>query len=186
MTRPRARRIGDVQKRAAYGGRMELLTGRTRRETAVAWAFVAGQAVLLAVLVLAPTGDDWLAPRWLDRAALGLELLGAVALAVGLVGLGRSLTALPVPVPHGELRTSGIYRLVRHPIYAGILALAAGLAVRSGSLVVALAAASLTGWFMAKARWEEARLRDRYPAYLDYQRRTPRFVPAWPFGADRR
>ena len=48
------------------------------------------------------------------------------------------------------------------------------------------AAVALVGWFMAKARWEEGRLRSRYPGYDDYAADTPRFVPGWPLGADRR
>lgn len=165
---------------------MELLRGETPRETAIAWGFVAGQAVLLGVIVLAPAGDAWLATGLVASGAQVLEWLGMAVLVLGLVSLGRSLTPLPTPVPHGELRTGGLYRLVRHPIYTGVLALAAGASVRSGSPVVALASAGLCGWFMAKARWEEGRLRARYPGYDAYAAATPRFVPGWPFGADRR
>lgn len=165
---------------------MELLRGETPRETAIAWGFVAGQAVLLGVIVLAPAGDAWLATGLAASAGQALEWLGIAVLLVGLVSLGRSLTPLPTPVPHGQLRTGGLYRLVRHPIYSGVLALAAGASIRSGSVVVAVASAGLCAWFMAKARWEEGRLRARYPGYDVYAAATPRFVPGWPFGTDRR
>ena len=46
----------------------------------------------------------------LDHLALGLEVVGAVVLLVALVNLGRSLTPLPTPVAHGELRLGGLYR----------------------------------------------------------------------------
>jgi protein-S-isoprenylcysteine O-methyltransferase Ste14 len=101
-------------------------------------------------------------------------------LVVGLINLGRSLTPLPSPVPHGELRTGGLYRLVRHPIYSGILALTIGVAIRSTNWAVVAATIGLTGWFMAKARWEERRLLIRYPGYRGYAAHTPRFVPFWP------
>lgn len=165
---------------------MGLLSGRTPRETAVAWAFVAAQGALLVALALLPAGDAW----YLDGAAAGLaralQWVGLVVLVVGLANLGRSLTPLPVPVPHGALATGGLFRLVRHPIYAGILALAAGLAARSGNPWTVATAVGLAALFAAKARWEEARLRERYPGYDAYAARTPRFVPGWPFGADRR
>ena len=106
-------------------------------------------------------------------------------LVLGAIGLGRSLTALPTPVPHGELRTGGLYRFVRHPIYTGVLALSYRAAVPSGNVAVLAAAIALTGWLAVKARWEEQQLRRRYPSYDAYARRTPRFVPGWPFGADR-
>lgn len=165
---------------------MGLLTADDPRDTAIAWGFVAGQFLLLLVIVLLPAGDSWIAPAWLQTAARAVGLAGAAVLVIGVVHLGRSLTPLPTPVPHGELRTSGLYRFVRHPIYSGIIALASSWAVPSGSPAVAAATVALTVWFMAKARWEEQHLRARYPGYAAYAARTPRFVPFWPLGADRR
>lgn len=159
---------------------MGLVSGDTPRQTAVAWAFVAVQGVLLGVVLLLPGGDDWAVPRRLDGAARALELVGAAVLVVGLVNLGRSLTALPTPVPHGELRTGGLYRLVRHPIYTGVMALTLGAAVRSANAWSLAAAVALALWFWAKARWEEERLAERYAGYADYAATTPRFVPLWP------
>lgn len=152
---------------------------RHPRDTAIAWSFVAVQFVLLGLILLLPTGDAWTTSAWVATAARWSEWIGMAVLVVGLVNLGRSLTPLPSPVAHGELRTGGLYRLVRHPIYSGIIALTVGAAVRSGSVAVAAATAALIGWFSLKARWEEDRLRAKYPGYADYASRTPRFVPFW-------
>lgn len=165
---------------------MGLLTADTRRDTLIAWGFVAVQFALILLIVVLPAGDSWSAPDWLTTAARALGLIGLAVLVIGLVNLGRSLTALPTPVEHGELRTGGLYRLVRHPIYSGIIALAIGSTVPSGSPAKLAATVALIGWFMAKARWEELHLRRRYPGYDDFAARTPRFVPFWPLGADRR
>ena len=162
-----------------------LLGGDSPRETAIAWLFVLVQLALLAVILLLPAGDAWVLPAWLSTVARLTGLVGLVVLVLGAVGLGRSLTALPTPVPHGDLRTGGLYRFVRHPIYTGVLALSYGAALPSGSWAVVAAALALTGWLAAKARWEEQQLRRRYPGYDAYAARTPRFVPGWPFGADR-
>jgi len=159
---------------------MSILSAGNPRDTAVAWLFVAVQFVLLILIVVLPAGDAWTNPTWLVHAATALQWLGVAVLVVGLVNLGRSLTPLPSPVPHGELRTGGLYRLVRHPIYSGILALAVGVAIRSASWAVVASTLALTGWFMAKARWEERRLSARYPGYDAYAAHTPRFVPFWP------
>ena len=159
---------------------MSLFAADTPRDTVVAWSFVVVQFVLLVLILLLPSGDLWIAPAWLDLLARVLEWIGAAVLVVGLVNLGRSLTPLPSPVPHGELRTGGLFRLVRHPIYSGIMALTFGVSIRSGSLGVVAATAMLVGWFMLKARWEEARLVVRYPGYAAYAAHTPRFVPFWP------
>ena len=164
---------------------MGLLTGETPRETAIAWLFVLVQFGLLAAILLLPAGQDWATPSWLVTGSRWLEWVGFAVLLLGAVGLGRSLTALPTPVPHGELRTGGLYRLVRHPIYTGVMALGFGAAIPSGSIAALACATALMGWFMAKARWEEGRLAQRYPGYRTYAEETPRFLPGWPFGADR-
>lgn len=159
---------------------MGLFGGESGRDTVEAWAFVIVQAVLLVAILVLPTGDAWQTPAWLVRAAEILQWLGIAILVVAFVNLGRSLTPLPTPVPHGELRTGGLYRLVRHPIYTGVLALAIGAAIRSANVAIAGAAALLTLLFMAKARWEERRLAERYAGYAEYAASTPRFVPFWP------
>jgi len=159
---------------------MGLLSADNPRDTVVAWLFVAVQFALLILIIVLPAGDAWTNPSWLVHAATALQWLGVAVLVVGLINLGRSLTPLPSPVPHGDLRTGGLYRLVRHPIYSGILALSIGVAVRSTSWAVVAATVTLTGWFMAKARWEERRLSARYPGYDSYAAHTPRFVPFWP------
>jgi protein-S-isoprenylcysteine O-methyltransferase Ste14 len=149
------------------------------KDATLAWLFVIVQFALLAAIVLLPRSDAWPVPGSIAVVALVIEFVGAAVLVIGIVNLGRSLTPLPTPVAHGELRTGGFYRWVRHPIYAGIMALTVGLAIRSSSVAVAVATAALIAWFMVKARWEESRLEARYPAYVAYAARTPRFVPFW-------
>ena len=159
---------------------MGLLAADNPRDTALAWLFVTVQFVLLIVSVGLPPGSAWSVYGWLDTVAYGLEVIGAAVLLVAIVNLGRSLTPLPTPVPHGELKVRGLYRFVRHPIYAGMIALTVGIAVRSASVSVLGATVALIVWFMLKARWEEQHLRQRYPGYAAYAAHTPRFVPFWP------
>ena len=159
---------------------VRLLSAGTRRDTTIAWGFVVGQFALLAAILLLPSGSQWVTPHWVADCARWLQLVGIVVLVVAMINLGRSLTPLPSPVPHGELRTGGLYRGVRHPIYTAIMALAVGSAARSGNVVIAAATVALIAWFMLKARWEETQLGVRYPGYREYAARTPRFVPLWP------
>lgn len=161
--------------------RMSLFTADTPKDTPVAWIFVAIQGVLLVGIALLPAGHAWVAPAWLATAAYVSQLIGIVVLVVGLVNLGRSLTPLPTPVPHGVLHTGGLYRYVRHPIYSGILALCIGLTIRAASWPTLWCTVGLVVLFTTKARWEETRLRHRYPGYDAYAARTPRFVPLWPW-----
>ena len=154
-----------------------MLGGDTPRDTAIAWGFVIVQAVLLVAILVLPGGDAWSVPDGAVVPLKVLQVLGMVALVVGLVQLGRSLTALPTPTPNAELRTGGIYRFVRHPIYSGILLLAFPTAVLAASWWVLGCAMALAVWFDRKARWEEQLLRRRYPDYEAYAAVTPRFVP---------
>lgn len=144
----------------------------------VAWAFVFVQLILLAGIILLPGRGDWTTPGWLSSGARVLSLIGLVVIGIGLVNLGRSATPLPTPVEDGELRSNGLYRYVRHPIYSGVMAFAIGSAIPSGSVAVAAAAASLVVWLGIKARWEERRLSARYAGYSAYADRTPRFIPS--------
>lgn len=140
-------------------------------------AVVAIQGGLLLAFFLAPRREDWPLPAWLSAVGSTAVAVGAVVLVVAGLNLGRSLTALPTPNARGTLRTTGLYRFVRHPIYSGLLALIFGGAVTSRSVVRLALAAALLGVLIAKATWEEAMLRQRYPQYEQYARRTPRFVP---------
>jgi protein-S-isoprenylcysteine O-methyltransferase Ste14 len=146
----------------------------------VGWAFVAGQVVLLVILVLLPGRDDWPTPSWVWMVGQVLVLAGFVLMIVASLRLGRGLTATPVPAARGQLVTGGLYRYVRHPIYTGVLLVVAGLTLRSGSFVTLTVAAVTVVFFDRKARWEEAQLRERYPDYADYAAHTRRFVPGRP------
>ncbi len=141
------------------------------------WLFVLAQAVLLVALVVLPGADHWPTPTWL-RTVCSIFVFGGFALmGVAALGLGRSLTATPVPVLHGELKTGGLYRWMRHPIYTGVLAIVVGIAARSGNWLHAAIAVATVLFFDRKARWEEARLAEQYPGYGEYASQTPRFLP---------
>lgn len=139
--------------------------------------FVAGQLVLLALLVALPRRADWPVPSAV-RVGADLVSLSGLALAGVAAGmLGRGLTPLPLPNQHARLRTRGLYRLVRHPIYSGLLLFGAAHTAGSGSTYQVGVLALLTGLLSGKARWEETRLRAKFPDYPAYALATPRFVP---------
>jgi protein-S-isoprenylcysteine O-methyltransferase Ste14 len=109
----------------------------------------------------------------------GALLVGAglVVVALGLLGLRENLTAVPRPVEGGRLIDSGVYGLVRHPIYAGILTAALGWGLATASPLALLAAVLLGCFFDLKARREEAWLVAAYPAYAAYRARVRKLVP---------
>lgn len=151
-------------------------------ERRTGWAFVGVQFVLLAIIIFVPdrTGPESLTWEW---STTTITLLTAViwfsvaVMVVAALGLGRGLTPVPLPNEHAQLRTDGLYRFVRHPIYSGLLMFAIAMAIKSGSVVVSGAAVVLAVLINFKAHWEESRLAQRFPDYPEYAARTPRFVP---------
>lgn len=154
--------------------------GGDPRERRVALALVTAQMLLIVAVVLLPGGRPpwgWPTPTWLRVLGAVGTVAGLAVMALAGTTLGRGLTAVPLPNRHAVLRTGGLYRWVRHPIYSGLL-LAAGSAVAAtggGPRLVAYAA--LVALLNVKARWEEARLARHFTGYRQYARRTPRFVP---------
>ncbi|GAB2825292.1 hypothetical protein GCM10027022_14950 [Alpinimonas psychrophila] len=138
---------------------------------------VALQFALLIGLVVLPTGNVWPYPEWLAILALVLMLGGVMVVLFALVGLGKAATATPVPKEGAPLRTNGLYALVRHPIYSGLLAAGFGLALRGGSIWHLLVFAALVVLLSLKSRWEERMLSVVHPEYALYAARVGRFVP---------
>jgi protein-S-isoprenylcysteine O-methyltransferase Ste14 len=108
---------------------------------------------------------------------LALMMGGALLLGRGLMDLGGNLTPLPYPRDDARLVESGIYGVVRHPIYGGLVVTAFGWALVSVSLVTLVLAFGLAVFFDLKSRREEVWLRERYAGYRDYMARTKRLVP---------
>ena len=113
-----------------------------------------------------------------------LNILGTVFIAIGLVllfagfrGLGKSLNANPVPNQDGVLVTTGIYGVVRHPIYLGLLIITLGLVVSSGVVGQFFAWFALALLLTYKMRWEEVLLAAKYKGYAEYMTRVPAIIP---------
>lgn len=147
------------------------------RSRAIGWSLVAVQGVLLVGLISIGGRDDWPTPPWLHQVGTGLVTIGLIVVAVGATGLGRLLTATPVPKSGGALVTDGLYRWVRHPIYTGVLLIVVGLVAPSGRWLTLVLGCLTAVFFFVKSTWEEERLAERYDGYADYRRATPRFFP---------
>lgn len=92
----------------------------------------------------------------------------------GLASLRRSFSIL---VEARAPVTSGLYRVIRHPVYAGqLVAGAAVVAWRFAWWTVLLYFAFLAIQ-VARAALEERKLARLFPEYADYTHRTWRFVP---------
>ena len=92
--------------------------------------------------------------------------------------LGVMWASIPLVHEHHELRTEGPYRIVRHPIYTGLLGLVLGgmLACGFGVWIVFLAVA--VPWLLRRVRIEDGLMADRFGAsYEAYRARVPALIP---------
>ena len=137
----------------------------------------AAQFVLFCTILLAPFVGRFDCPLLVR--AVGLVILGGgVMLAVlGYRTLGSSHSPWTNPLEGGHLVTTGIYHRLRHPIYAGWIAVAFGWALVWGTLFgVGVAFAGFI-FYDSKSREEERWLLARYQEYSVYQREVRRFIP---------
>jgi protein-S-isoprenylcysteine O-methyltransferase Ste14 len=136
------------------------------------------QFLLLVVIIGVPLprfGEDF--PDWVVGVGSLLVWVGLIILALSIFKLGGSLTASPIPKNDSVLKTDGLYKWMRHPIYSGLIATGLGLAIESESLLNLLVAVALIVLLNYKAKWEESFLLERYPEYRTYMSKTGRFVP---------
>ena len=143
-------------------------------------AFVAGQVVLLgaqACLRRRTRLPDWQASTPVRVATAGLAIGGSAILIIGSSSLGRGLTVSPLPNERAQLRTDGLYGLVRHPIYSGVIALSLARTLYARDRRQAALTAALIVLLEGKSSFEENALRQRFAKYPAYAAVTPRFVP---------
>ena len=133
------------------------------------------QLALIIVLALFP--DSATVDQRLSIGGTVLLAIGLVILFAGFKGLGKSLTANPVPIEDGKLVTTGIFSIVRHPIYLGLLVVTLGLVVSSGVWAQIIIWAALAMLLTYKMRWEEVLLTAKYKGYADYMTKVPALIP---------
>jgi protein-S-isoprenylcysteine O-methyltransferase Ste14 len=139
------------------------------------------QGVLLVLVGAAgwSLGPDWSGPLRIVGAIVGIVLIamGVVLTVRGATDLGTALTPVPRPRADAELVETGVYGLVRHPIYAGLILIAFGWAIAQAAVIAVVLAVVLAAFFWLKSTREEDWLEKRFAGYLAYRGRTPRFIP---------
>ena len=142
--------------------------------------WVAIQGILLVAIALA----GLLGPAWVGGFRVATSIGGALLIAAGCLlalrgtrDLRGALTPLPYPRPDAELVQTGAYALVRHPIYGGLVLMAAGWGMLTASPAALGGAAALLAFFELKSRREEVWLDARFTAYAAYRTRTRRIIP---------
>lgn len=113
----------------------------------------------------------------LSVAGGGLIAAGSLLALAGVFDLGRNLTPLPRPKDNATLVQTGAYRIVRHPIYSGLIMMVWGWALWAQDWFLMGYAVALFIFFDFKSRREELWLREKFPEYAAYQTRVRKLIP---------
>ncbi|MCB1283401.1 MAG: isoprenylcysteine carboxylmethyltransferase family protein [Microthrixaceae bacterium] len=151
------------------------------------WAklgFVAALAAGIAAPIAGLAGLDPLV--WLDRDALRvagivIAVVGVLATAGAQVQMGPSWRIGVDPSERTGLVTSGIFAVVRNPIFTAMLIAAVGFTLMVGNVVALLGLGALMGALNVQVRAvEEPYLRSTHgQAFESYATQTGRFIPTF-------
>jgi protein-S-isoprenylcysteine O-methyltransferase Ste14 len=146
--------------------------------------------VVIGVLMLFGVGARYYpdSPKlWAASGAVGWALAGAAALGFlfcwwARLHLGRLWSGWVTKTADHRIVDTGPYRLVRHPIYTGVLTAAFSTAIMKGTAAALAGAAVMTVGFWIKARLEERFLGQELgaEAYAAYRARVPMLIPFGP------
>lgn len=142
--------------------------------------YVAAQAGLMAAVLAAPMLDGRASASWSDATVVtgGLfVIVGLAFMVLGSVGLGRNLSPFPKPKDTSSLVETGVFAIVRHPIYTGISLCAVGWSWVNHSIAAFVAALVLLAFFDIKARREERWLQAKFSGYEAYRARVKKLIP---------
>jgi protein-S-isoprenylcysteine O-methyltransferase Ste14 len=142
------------------------------------WVLAQLPFMLLVLVVPLRYGAGHVTPTEpVQMAGVALTVLGASLILWGFVSLGDALTPFPRPLEQATMHRQGAYRVVRHPIYAGVLLGSLGWALWWISGYGGLCVLLLGVFFDRKAAYEETWLREKYQDYADYQAKVKKFIP---------
>jgi protein-S-isoprenylcysteine O-methyltransferase Ste14 len=152
--------------------------GRTR------WARSTGVRVAIVLIVLlllrhrVPQGNHGVTSNpWLQGIGFAIFLLGLALAVWARIYLGRNWGMPMSKKADPELVTTGPYRVIRHPIYSGIMLAMIGTAI-AVSWYWLIAVVMVGAYFIYSAVMEERHMADVFPdTYPCYKQSTKMLIP---------
>jgi protein-S-isoprenylcysteine O-methyltransferase Ste14 len=135
------------------------------------------QGILFAIIFITQKWSFAECPLIVRIAGLIILILGGSIGTWGVFDLGRNISPFPKPKQTGTLVTGGIYSIVRHPIYGGLIIGTFGWSLLVSNLLGIPMSLVLFIFFDAKSRREERWLFEKFPEYAEYSRRVKKLIP---------
>lgn len=143
--------------------------------------------LIIAILLLGP--GDWYGHSWLrENFVEHSNLVGIIGLSISVIGaiiactsryrLGKNWSLSVQKKENHQLIQDGIYKVVRHPIYTGLLLLFIGNAIIVGDYraIIAVLIVFVSLWL--KLKKEEKLLTETFGTkYTEYKNRTKALIP---------
>jgi protein-S-isoprenylcysteine O-methyltransferase Ste14 len=145
--------------------------------------------VLWGTIVFAITAAEWMAPslpakmfpgaHWVKFAAVILMIVGLIVRWTAILSLGNSFSVNVAIRPAQTIYRSGLYALVRHPSYSGMLLIFTAIALANRNwIAAAIVLLPVTAALLYRIQVEEAALHEAFgEQYEAYSRSTNRLIP---------
>jgi len=127
---------------------------------------------LLSALLLLHQREDL--PLWAPLFSDLLVVVGNGFAIIALLQLGRSFSILP---EGRRMVTHGLYAVVRHPLYLAEAVATLGVAINFFSSWALILVAMQLALQIGRIHYEEKVLKEYFPEYEDYARKTWRLIP---------
>lgn len=145
------------------------------------WILVFIQFALLLIILLSSAYEFKYIQRPLIPAVhyigVTLILIGALLFTVIIISFGQMMTPNPVPRESAVLKTTGIYGIVRHPMYFTVLVLLLGVILYFQAFYSLLWLLIAFFFLVYKITKEETFLLKKFPEYQKYRESTKRIIP---------
>jgi protein-S-isoprenylcysteine O-methyltransferase Ste14 len=152
---------------------------RDRGSLFVLWGTISGSMTAAGFMPFLEPKAAFVVPHWLSYAAMALMIAGLMVRWIAIVSLGKAFS-VNVAIRNAQtLYRSGLYRIVRHPSYSGMLICFSAIAIVeqnwiSSAVVLLLPTAAL----LYRIHVEEKALNEAFGVqYAEYSKATMRLIP---------
>ena len=126
--------------------------------------------IIYLIFNIQPNQLDWLEYFLLSMAVI----IGSIAV----INMKfNNLNIIPTLKDNHQLRTHGIYKYIRHPMYTSVLLSCLALVLSNPHWIAQLVMTVLLINLILKSNFEEKLLLKRFKGYSKYRQKTGRFLP---------